>query len=107
MGQSDYYSHGNWDVLCDDCGRKYKASDLLKRWDGLMVCKQYCYEERHPQDFVRGATDKISVPWSRPENQDQFVDSPDLILIESTPNIIDNFFDFTISTEDNQPLITE
>jgi hypothetical protein len=37
-----------------------------------MVCEGD-YEERHPQDFVRGVTDNMSVPWARDEAQDTFV----------------------------------
>ncbi|MFZ2190095.1 MAG: hypothetical protein WAV48_04905 [Candidatus Magasanikiibacteriota bacterium] len=56
---------GNWNALCDSCGRKFKALDLKKRWDGLMVCKED-YELRHDQDFLRVQKEKITVPWSRP-----------------------------------------
>lgn len=56
---------GNWNSLCDSCGRKFKALDLKKRWDGLMVCKED-YELRHDQDFLRVQKEKIAVPWSRP-----------------------------------------
>jgi hypothetical protein len=56
---------GNWNALCDSCGRKYKASDLKKRWDGLMVCSED-WEMRHPQDLLRVQKEQISVPWSRP-----------------------------------------
>lgn len=56
---------GNWNALCDSCGRKFKASDLKKRWDGLMVCSED-WEMRHPQDLLRVQKEQISVPWSRP-----------------------------------------
>lgn len=56
---------GNWNALCDSCGRKFKALDLQKRWDGLMVCRED-FEQRHPQDLLRVQREKIAVPWSRP-----------------------------------------
>lgn len=56
---------GNWNALCDSCGRKYKANQLRKRWDGLMVCEED-WEQRHPQDLLRVQREQISVPWSRP-----------------------------------------
>lgn len=56
---------GNYNVLCDSCGRKFKASDLQKRWDGLMVCRED-FEQRHPQDLLRVRKEKIAVPYSRP-----------------------------------------
>jgi len=72
MPIQNMYSHGNWNTTCDVCGRKYKSSDLRKRWDNLMVCA-YDYEERQPQDFVRASVDKMAVPWSRPEPSDTFI----------------------------------
>ena len=56
---------GNWNALCDSCGRKFKALDLKKRWDGLMVCQED-FENRHPSDFLRVQREKINVEFSRP-----------------------------------------
>ncbi|MFN7882058.1 MAG: hypothetical protein ACK5PF_03455 [bacterium] len=56
---------GNWNALCDSCGRKFKANQLKRRWDGLMVCEED-YELRHPQDFLRVQRERISVPFARP-----------------------------------------
>lgn len=67
---------GNWNSLCDRCGRKFKASELMKDWQGLMVCKED-YELRHPSDFLRTQREKIAVPWSRPyPAQDEFLPGP-------------------------------
>ena len=63
---------GNWNALCDSCGRKFKALDLRRRWDGLMVCKED-YELRHPSDFLRVQREKITVDFSRPPPPDTFV----------------------------------
>jgi hypothetical protein len=56
---------GNYNALCDSCGRKFKAFDLQKRLDGLMVCRED-FEQRHPQDLLKVQREKIAVPWSRP-----------------------------------------
>ena len=72
MSVRTVYSSGDWNAICDVCGRRYKDTDLRKRWDGLIVCPQD-YEERQPQDFVRARADQMAVPWSRPEGQDTFV----------------------------------
>ena len=56
---------GDWNALCDSCGRKFKASSLQKRWDGLIVCRED-WEQRHPQDLLRVQREQISVPWARP-----------------------------------------
>jgi hypothetical protein len=64
---------GDWNALCDSCGRKFKASSLKKRWDGLIVCSED-WEQRHPQDLLRVQREQISVPWSRPyPAQDTFI----------------------------------
>ena len=73
MSYTPTADRGNWLTICDDCGKKYKASELRKRWDGLMVCTKTCYEERPMQDFVRAGVDHMATPWSRPENQDNFI----------------------------------
>jgi len=66
------YERGNWKALCDSCGRIVKATELQKRWDGLMVDAR-CFELRQPQDFVRGVPDMQAPPFSRPEPQNQFI----------------------------------
>jgi hypothetical protein len=67
---------GNWNALCDSCGRKFKASDLRKRWDGLMVCDED-WEQRHPQTLLRVQREQIAVPFARPyPAQDTFVPDP-------------------------------
>jgi hypothetical protein len=56
---------GNYNALCDSCGRKFKALSLKKRWDGLMVCEED-WEMRHPSDFLRVQKEKIAVEFARP-----------------------------------------
>lgn len=72
MSYKSSYSKGDWKAVCDSCGREFKASELRKRWDGLMVCS-VDYETRHPQDFVRGVLDTQVVPWNRSAVQDTFI----------------------------------
>lgn len=67
------YEPGNWVALCDVCGFKFKALDLRRRWDNLMVCKDD-YEVRHSMDFLRVQKEKITVEFSRPyPSEDVFV----------------------------------
>lgn len=69
-----YAKKGDWNGSCDVCGFKLKASQLKKRWDGLMVCKED-WEPRHPMDFYRAPIGTESkVPWTRPEPVDSEVD---------------------------------
>lgn len=70
MDQNDlYYVPGSWNVICDSCGRKIKASEAKQRWDGLIVCPDD-FEMRQPQDFVKARADKITVPFTRPRPTD-------------------------------------
>lgn len=72
MASFNRWDRGDWEAICDSCGRKFKASKLKQRWDGLMVCQQD-WEPRQPQDFVRGVPDPQLVPWVRDEATDAFV----------------------------------
>lgn len=72
MSYKPSWKPGDWLALCDVCGRKYKASKLKQRWDGLMCCSDD-YEIRQPQDFVRGVADVMKTPWSRPEPSNYFI----------------------------------
>ena len=61
----NYYTSGQFNVICDVCGKKIKAGEAKHRWDGFIVCPSD-FEQRHSQDFVRARQDKISVPFTRP-----------------------------------------
>lgn len=65
-GKKDYARIGDYNVICDICGLKFKASECQMQWNNLYVCKT-CYEERQPQDFVRGLSDDMRVPIARPD----------------------------------------
>lgn len=68
----NYYVSGGWNVICDSCGKKIKASEAKQRWDGLIVCPND-FEMRQPQDFVKARADKITVPFTRPRPTDDFI----------------------------------
>lgn len=57
---------GDWIALCDQCGFKFKASQLKRRWDGYMVCQED-WEMRHPQELIRPIPDQKVLPWTRPD----------------------------------------
>lgn len=58
---------GDWNVMCDRCGMKRRASQCRLNWQNLLVCSDTCWEPRHPQDFVRAIPDDQSVPIARPD----------------------------------------
>lgn len=66
------YRPGDHYVICDECGFKVRASETRKRWDGVRVCTKD-WEPRHPQDFVRGRSDRQRVADPRPETADYFL----------------------------------
>src|SRR6185295_18818765 len=67
------YRPGDFLRDCDRCGFTVYASETRKQWDGLIVCAIGCFEERHPQDFVRGRVDRQNVPDPRPVPTARFV----------------------------------
>ena len=68
----NHYVSGQFNVICDVCGKKIKAGEAKHRWDGFIVCPSD-FEQRHSQDFVRARQDKITVPFLRPRPVDVFV----------------------------------
>lgn len=72
MSKNWNYASGDWNLICDVCSKKIKASEAKQRWDGFIVCKDD-YEQRQPLDFIRARQDKISVPFTRPVPTDTFV----------------------------------
>ena len=65
-GRADYLLLGDWNAACSMCGRKRKASELVRNWQGLYRCPIH-NEPRQPQDFVRNVKDIMTVPWAQPE----------------------------------------
>lgn len=64
---NNYYSLGDWNAVCYECGRKRKASTLKRHWQGYYVCPEH-WEARHPQDFVRGIQERVSPAWVQPRS---------------------------------------
>ena len=58
------YISGKWLAICDVCGLRFYNTDLKKDWRNLYVCHKD-FEQRHPQDFVKGVPDNPAVDWSR------------------------------------------
>ena len=79
----DWFQPGDWNAACSMCGRKRKASELVRNWQGMYRCKEH-NEERHPQDFVRGVKENIGVPWAQPQT-DSYVYFCTLETANGTP----------------------
>lgn len=77
-GRADYLELGSWNAICSMCGRKRKAGDLVRNWQGMYRCPEH-NEARHPQDFAKGIAENPSPPWVQP--------MPDLTAVNfCTPN---------------------
>jgi len=74
MAKVTHYEHGTYNAICDRCGTDYKARQLKLEWTGLRVCHgpgtNDCWEERHPQDLLRGKKDDQAPPWTRPRGEE-------------------------------------
>lgn len=80
-----YLRLGDWNAICDVCGFKFKASQMKKRWDGLMVCETD-WESRNPLDFMRVYPDHSNVPWARPDIPDSTSPTyPGNVVIDPIP----------------------
>ncbi len=75
MSYTPGWKPGRWSAICDVCGFRFHSDALRDRWDGLKVC-QKDWEPRHPQDFLRARTERITPPWVRPEAEDNFDNAP-------------------------------
>ena len=62
-----HFKSGDWNAVCDICGFRFKASQLKRNWKNEYVCEND-FELRNAQDFIRVPTEKVSVPWVRPES---------------------------------------
>ena len=94
----NYYVSGQFNVICDVCGKKIKAGEAKHRWDGFVVCPSD-FEYRHEQDFVRARQDKISVPFTRPRPLDSFreLNSYQDTIIVSDDDHADDYFVYDAS----------
>lgn len=93
----NHYVSGSWNLICDVCSKKIKASDAKQRWDGLVVCPDD-FEHRHEQDYVRARVDKITVPFTRPRPPDAFIlqhSLSDLVGI-SDDDLRDGYMEYSI-----------
>lgn len=78
MGRADYFKQGDYNRICDKCGLKVKASETAEEWTGSIVCADGCFEDRHPQDFVRGVFDDQRVDKPRPDGEPVYVSPTDI-----------------------------
>ena len=66
-----YIPGDNW-LIDDRTGFKIRARDARKEWNGLVV-HQRNFEERHPQDFVKGIPEDQSVEEPRDRSPESYI----------------------------------
>ena len=72
IGRADHLELGDFNAFCSMCGKKRKASALVRNWQGLYRCPEH-NEERQPQDFARGVAEDMSTPWAQVLSNNDFV----------------------------------
>lgn len=72
MSRYKPYKSGDAWGICDVCGFRFYHSQLARRWDGLMTCDAD-FEDRHPQDTIKGVKEKIFIENPRPEVSNKFL----------------------------------
>lgn len=65
MGSKDFYRSGDYNVRCDTCGAKFKASELRLQWNGIRAC-YYDFEYRNAQELLRPPRPEQPPWWTRP-----------------------------------------
>lgn len=102
-GRADYLALGDWNAVCYQCGRKRKASELRKHWQGYYVCPEH-WEPRQTQDFVRSVPDNQTPPWAQPMPADTFTFGAELVTESSS---MEENFDTLMTETTSYPLATE
>lgn len=77
MADDRHYVPGDFYRICDRTGFKMRAGKTRQEWTHNIVRDQ-SFEERQPQDFVRGVYDNQNVPLPRPRQPDRFI-NPNLV----------------------------
>lgn len=72
VSRTTHFAPGDWNAVCYQCGRKHKASELVRNWQGYYVCPDH-NEPRQPQDFVRGVPDIEQPAWTQPRPEPRWV----------------------------------
>jgi len=73
MGSADYYKHGDRNAICDECGGKFKLSQLRKRWDKFLVCSK-CWEPEPESNYWKPRSEQTRRIEDRPEQEDVYID---------------------------------
>lgn len=82
MADDRHYVPGDFYRIDDRTGFKVRSGRTRMEWTGFIVSTKV-WEERQPQDFVRGVKDNQNVPNPRPRQPNVFIE----------PNATSNMFE--------------
>jgi len=105
-GGSDFLALGDWNAMCWECGRKKKAGDLWKYWQGYYICPRH-WNPRQPQDFAKGIKETITPPWVQPMAAYTFTGPSTLVVSVTTPGPIIPLIPPETVPEDTTILVVE
>lgn len=72
MGTKLHFKPGSFYRVCDRTGFSVRAEHTQKQWNNIIV-RNRSFENRQPQDFVRGRRDDQTVPQPRPRQTNVFL----------------------------------
>lgn len=106
-GHADRLVLGDWNIYCSMCGRKMKAGESVRNWQG-MYRHSYHDEPRQPQDFARGVAEHMEVPFAQPLADNNFVSIPATFPLTLSPSpLILPIVDLDLLTESSLVILTE
>jgi len=66
---------GSYNVICDQCGQKYKREFCKVQWDNLFTCF-HCYDKKHPWlEPLPIPVDALPVSIARPRPNPLYLDN--------------------------------
>jgi hypothetical protein len=71
LGTKLHFKPGSFYRICDRTGFAVRAEHTQKQWNNIIV-RDRSFENRQPQDFVRGRRDDQTVPQPRPRQVNVF-----------------------------------
>jgi len=90
MGTELFYKPGGFYRICDRTGFAVRAEHTKKQWNNIIV-RERSFEERQPQDFVRGRRDNQTVPEPRPRQVPTYLGVETTLTAQSGGPFSDGF----------------
>jgi hypothetical protein len=98
LPQDLFYKPGSFWRICDRTGFKVRAEHTQKQWNNIIV-RDRSFENRQPQDFVRGRRDDQTVPQPRPRQVNVFLGTQTTVVSASTGSAFSDGFSLGFGVE--------